>query len=354
VRHPAEALLRGLVAALALAALAGCGHAPVRPGAQSPGQAPRHDVDVSGREAPSATRASDPCAPTRVHRDSDYTPGGLYLPGVSDGGPVAAIDVSALPEPVPRREPRARTGNRSPYTVLGKVYRVRESASGYHERGIASWYGTKFNGRATSSGELYDICSFTAAHKTLPLPSFVRVTNLDNGRSLMVRVNDRGPFHDGRVMDLSYAAAVRLGVDRTGTARVELQAIDVDGDDAPPPARARATASSPGLPVGAALPSMPTRVDAPLSDPPATEPPLGGAVLQVASFGGEANARGLAQRLSDAGFAGVDLEQADAGGRRVWRVRIGPLPAAQVGAVLDRLRGMGLPDARVLRQAPGG
>ena len=117
------------------------------------------------------------------------------------------------------------TATARPTPCSARVTSVLDSARGYLERGVASWYGTKFNGRATSSGELYDICAFTAAHKTLPLPSFVRVTNLDNGRSLIVRVNDRGPFHDGRVMDLSYAAAVRLGVDRTGTARVELEAV---------------------------------------------------------------------------------------------------------------------------------
>jgi rare lipoprotein A len=259
-----------------------------------------------------------------VHRDSDYTRGGLYAPGVADGRPAREIDVSNLAEPVPRREARAATGNRSPYTVLGKVYRVRDSADGYVERGVASWYGTKFNGRATSSGELYDICQFTAAHKTLPLPSYVRVTNLDNGRSLIVRVNDRGPFHDGRVMDLSYAAAVRLGVDRTGTARVQLEAV------------------GPGEPRSPVAESV----------TPATDPLLeasGDVTLQVGSFAERDNARRLAQRLQDAGVDEVDVDHVERDGRDLWRVRVGPVPADDLATLRERLRALELPEPRVVR-----
>ncbi len=348
VRRFAATPIRLLFTVLAVAGLAACGHAPVRPQAHAPQATPRGPVASGWREPGATSRAVDPCAPTRIHRDSDYTPGGLYAPGVSDSGPSAAIDVSAVREPAPRREPRARTGNRSPYTVLGKVYRVLDSPAGYHERGIASWYGTKFNGRATSSGELYDICSFTAAHKTLPLPSFVRVTNLDNGRSLVVRVNDRGPFHDGRIMDLSYAAAVRLGVDRSGTAHVELTAIDVDGGDAAPP-RPSVPAPDPAmaLPVDAAFPSDPAAPGAPGA--PALRP-NGAVIIQVASFGDEVNARRLVQRLGDAGFQGAALEPGEASGLTVWRVRMGPLDPAQVDDVLARLRDFNLPDARVLRR----
>ncbi len=129
---------------------------------------------------------------------------------------------------VPKKEPLARYGNHSPYTVLGKTYTVMPSSRGYHERGIASWYGSKFHGRRTSSGEPYDMHLATAAHKSLPLPTYAEVTNLDNGRRMIVKINDRGPFHDGRIIDLSYAAAVKLGVDKTGTARVEVRAIDVE------------------------------------------------------------------------------------------------------------------------------
>jgi hypothetical protein len=125
---------------------------------------------------------------------------------VPDGPPP---DISNLPEPVPKVEPRSLYGNKSPYTVLGRTYRVLPSARGYDERGIASFYGNKFHGYKTSSLENYDMYKFTAASKTLPLPSYARVTNLQNGKSVIVRINDRGPFHEDRVIDLSYVAAVK-------------------------------------------------------------------------------------------------------------------------------------------------
>jgi hypothetical protein len=165
---PAGAGDRGAMKRLApalLLVLAACAGNPKKPSSSAEALA---DADRARAEAlaPSSRALDDACAPTRVHRDSDYTRGGLYAPGVADGRPAREIDVSGVAEPEARREPRAATGNRSPYTVLGKVYRVRDDADGYVERGVASWYGTKFNGRATSSGELYDICRFTAAHKT--------------------------------------------------------------------------------------------------------------------------------------------------------------------------------------------
>jgi len=144
-----------------------------------------------------------------------------------DGPSSRHISAADVHEAVPKNEPLARYGNHSPYTVLGKTYTVLPSSKGYHERGIASWYGSKFHGRRTSSGELYDMHLATAAHKSLPLPTYVEVTNLDNGRKMIVKVNDRGPFHEGRIIDLSYAAAIKLGVDKTGTARVDVRAIDV-------------------------------------------------------------------------------------------------------------------------------
>ena len=147
--------MRRLLLPLVLVASA-CASDPQRPAAN--GSAPQPPAStatpVRGQASTPAPAAAAACAPTRVHRDSDYTPGGLYAPGVPDGRPATAIDVSNVVEPSPRHEPRARTGNRSPYTVLGKSYRVRDTADGYVERGVASWYGTKFNGRATSSGDL--------------------------------------------------------------------------------------------------------------------------------------------------------------------------------------------------------
>ncbi len=145
-----------------------------------------------------------------------------------DGPSSRRISPADVYDAVPQNEPLARYGNHSPYTVLGKTYTVLPSSKGYHERGIASWYGSKFHGRRTSSGEPYDMHLATAAHKSLPLPTYAEVTNLDNGRKMIVKINDRGPFHDGRIIDLSYAAAIKLGVDQTGTARVDVRAIDVD------------------------------------------------------------------------------------------------------------------------------
>lgn len=135
-------------------------------------------------------------------------------------------DLAHLPDPVPRKEPPSARGNPPQYTVLGKTYQVMESASGYYATGIASWYGRKFHGRSTSSGEPYDMFALTAAHRSLPIPTYVKVTNLDNQRTTIVRVNDRGPFHSERIIDLSYAAAVKLGFANGGTARVRVEVLE--------------------------------------------------------------------------------------------------------------------------------
>jgi rare lipoprotein A len=149
------------------------------------------------------------------------------IPEKGDGPPAHTPgDLARQPDPVPRKEPRSRYGNPSSYTVFGKTYRVMDSASGYRATGLASWYGSKFHGRKTSSGEPFDMFALTAAHRSLPLPTYLRVTNLDNGRSTIVRVNDRGPFHADRVLDLSYAGAVRLGFENHGTARVRVEVIE--------------------------------------------------------------------------------------------------------------------------------
>ena len=155
-------------------------------------------------------------------------------------------------------------GNRSPYTVLGKQYHVMERTGGYSERGTASYYGAKFHGRLTSNQEVYDMYAFTAAHKTLPLPSFARVTNLDNGESVVVRVNDRGPFHEGRVIDLSYAAAVKLGIVARGTGRVEVRALSPGDADAP----RVASASTPASPTRAAAAPVASAAPATVALPP--------------------------------------------------------------------------------------
>lgn len=144
-----------------------------------------------------------------------------------DVEPDGQFDASALPLIEPRWEPLSRQGNAARYQVRGKTYQVLGADAQYEEEGDASWYGLKFHGELTSNGEVYDMYSFSAAHKSLPLPSYVRVTNLENNRQLIVRVNDRGPFHGDRIIDLSYAAAIRLGYKDQGTARVKLERIIV-------------------------------------------------------------------------------------------------------------------------------
>ncbi len=147
-----------------------------------------------------------------------------------DRAPSRQVDIASIPDVVPEPVNRTRAGNMSPYTVLGKTYTVLPTEEGYRERGVASWYGEKFHGHQTSNGEIFDMYKVSAAHKSLPIPSYLRVTNLDNNRSIVVRVNDRGPFHGDRIIDLSYAAALKLGYADRGTARVQLEAIVVNSD----------------------------------------------------------------------------------------------------------------------------
>jgi rare lipoprotein A len=213
--------MRQVLAAMLVLGLAACAGAPKKsdPAVAAESAKPSGHKSKRGKVSPYAPAQEDPS--TRGH----YTAGGLYKPGVADTTPDHIPDVDAIPEPEVVAEPRSKVGNRSSYTVLGKRYRVLDDAKGYVEKGAASYYGQKFHGRRTSNLEVYDMYAFTAAHKTLPLPSFARVTNLDNGTSVVVRVNDRGPFHDGRVIDLSYAAAVKLGIVQRGTGRVEVRAL---------------------------------------------------------------------------------------------------------------------------------
>ncbi len=241
-----------------------------------------------------------------------------------DGPPTAPFDVSKIPEPVPRAEPNARYGNHSPYDVMGKRYQVLPRRSGYSERGIASWYGTKFHGRLTSTREPYDMYQFTAAHKTLPLPSYARVTRLDTGKSVVVRINDRGPFVGTRLIDLSYAAAVKLGVHLTGTAPVEVSVLE------------------PGV---AALPYPPARM-------PETAPAvraLGSLYLQVGAFSTRENAFRYRRRLLAADFVPVRVFSARVPNGRVYRVRIGPLASmSEVDSVRARIRAAGFGEPRIL------
>lgn len=296
---------------------------------------------ASAPNAPAPERARSGKPPVFVPR-GPYTAGGLYAPGVADGAPDATgidvpEDISALPEAVPKFEPRSHYGNRTPYTVLDETYNVLPSAKGYVERGIASWYGSKFHGRATSNFEAYDMYQFTGAHKTLPLPSYVRVTNLDNGRSAIVRINDRGPFHQGRLIDLSYAAAIKLGVNVKGTAPVEVRAIDTDDMDSDRPAHTVVSTPS----TGSAPPPIVVR-PAPVSTPSTGSADSDSGYLQIASFGEHDNAEHLLARLRAAGIAGAALRQVEVDGRALWRVTVGPLQAAAAAGVAEQVEALGL------------
>jgi rare lipoprotein A len=239
-------------------------------------------------------------------------------------GPGAAIDPDTLPEVVPRSEPKSRYGNPESYVVHGKRYHVRDSAEGYVAEGLASWYGSKFHGRRTSSGEPYNMYALTAAHRTLPLPTYARVTNLENGRSTVLKINDRGPFHDDRIIDLSYAAATRLGVVEAGTARVRVRALT-------PGTPTERKADTGGAGAGGTTQTGPV-------------------FIQVGAFARFGNAQEMRARVQGADIRGVEVSRGEtAGGDRVYRVRIGPLKTADARrAVLGKLERAGIGPARVV------
>jgi rare lipoprotein A len=218
------------------------------------------------------------------------------------------LDISAIPEVVPEPISRTMAGNRSPYTVLGESYQVMATEEGYQERGIASWYGEKFHGHQTSNGEIFDMYKASAAHKSLPIPSFLRVTNLENNRTIIVRVNDRGPFHGDRLVDLSYAAAVKLGYAERGTTRVYLESImppAFNGEISPRTASAE----------------------------PASLPPVGGEsrrYLQVGAFSDLAAARRLSARLQEITSLPVFIQDVvSSSSQRLHRVRVGPIQSSE-------------------------
>jgi len=211
-------------------------------------------------------------------------------PEVSDGAPIRAIKAADVDNAIPRADPILAVGNKSPYTVRGISYEILEDARNYREKGVASWYGTKFNGHKTSNGEIFDLYKATAAHKTLPIPSYALVTNLNNGRSVVVRVNDRGPFHADRLIDLSYGAAVKLGYMEQGTAPVEVEILNIAGVD-----DRRNT--------------------------------VGGSYryLQLGAFGAEASAQRLRSELESLVSTPVSVSPVQSGDAMLYRVRVGPV-----------------------------
>ena len=449
--------MRALAFAVIAFTLAACSGAPNK---STPSTATRIESRSVPRTIASTSRKS-PYAPAQedTSKRGNYTRGGLYAPEIQDSAPGGLPDVDLIPEPEVTSEPRSHYGNRSPYVVLGKTYSVLDDPSRYDEVGLASFYGNKFHGRRTSNLEVYDMYAFSAANKTLPLPSYARVTNLANGKSVIVRVNDRGPFHEGRIIDLSYAAAVKLGVDRAGTARVEVKGLSV-GEHATEPydaVAARAMSLPPNLlpagvhiatgkpqpataidqllaalpiasanagerppqpispslgkpPISAAsasnaggqrfdmrqdgrtmtadefdawmrarrmrvatgkagLPDKITPVAAvathslPVVAPIASEPPpantrlapvpavAGNSVtFQVASFAARANAERALAMLTGAGIDGGRLLDADANGRKVWRLRVGPIDSGAASELIARIQGLGFGQPQRVRE----
>lgn len=229
-----------------------------------------------------------------------------------DGAPDYFKDVSQIPDAVP--VPHTGAFKASPYRVLGRNYNPMKDGRNYRESGLASWYGTKFHGQLTANGEPYDLYGMTAAHKTLPLPTYVRVTNLDNNRSIIVRVNDRGPFHSDRIIDLSYAGAVKLGFAERGVGRVRVEGIDPV---------AWQQENNPGYLVKAQPAVTPAR-PAPAASV-ATSGSAVGLYLQVGAFASDQAAEQLRSQLQGMVSAPVFVSPIEVESRTLHRVRLGPV-----------------------------
>ena len=283
-------------------------------------------------------------ATPRKQPASQPAPDGKYYKDDGPGEtPPAGLD--ALGDAVPRIEPLHRFANR-PYTVFGREYVPATSLRPYKERGVASWYGRKFHGEKTSTGEIYDMYAMTAAHPTLPLPSYARVTSLATGKSVIVRVNDRGPFLHNRVIDLSFAAATRIGIVQKGSGEVEVEAIipietAATAMAAPlPPVASAPAPATPAVPSTAAAPAMPP-AESPAPPVAATE---GGFVVQLAAFASNANADNFVARLAPS-IASVGVEPKVRQVNGLFRVFVGPYASRDdAKRIADRLRdALGLP-----------
>ncbi len=296
-------MMRWLSMPLAVMMLAACSSEPPRP------------VDERSTGAPTVADGNNgvPSAPTgktetRKPPVVQKRGGGYY----KDDGPGdnAPADLAAIPDAVPKVEPLHRFAN-NPYSVLGTDYVPKKSAAGYRARGVASWYGRKFHGQKTSSGEIYDMYGMTAAHPTLPIPCYVRVTNPANGKSVIVRVNDRGPFHAGRLIDLSYTAAWKLDYIGEGSTQVIVEALQADGSSASPVASV------------AEVPAKPATVTPVASLPTTTV--AGGQYIQLGAFSNLGNAQALQAHLArELGEMGDKLIIRSSG--NLHRLQLGPWP----------------------------
>lgn len=259
--------------------------------------------------------------------------GGTFSP--KDSAPLRSIDPNTISNAVPRVDPITRAGNKNPYTVFGKTYYLLPTSEGYRERGVASWYGTKFHGRSTANGERYDLYSMTAAHKTLPIPAYVIVRNLENGKEVIVRVNDRGPFHDDRIIDLSYAAAVKLGFSQKGTAMVEVEAINPRTWGKPPVQPVPEIASKPAT-------AQPTQAAPAPIDP-------NDYFVQVGAFKSLVSAQNLRSQIMSITTHPVKVNAAQMSGD-FYRVRIGPVILEQVQPLIGLLEQNNLGTGKILSQ----
>lgn len=247
---------------------------------------------------------------------SPSKPGGYYLDDGPGANPPANLD--SIPEPTPKIEPLNPYTSR-PYTVLGRTYAPQTQLAPYKQRGVASWYGKRYHGQKTSSGEIYDMYALSAAHTVLPLPSYARVTNVANGKSVVVRVNDRGPFHEDRLIDLSYAAAHRIGIIGQGSAVVEVEAIIPGSSEAPP------AATAPTVPA-------PVPVAAPVSNE------AGGIFVQLGAFSVEDNAAAFLRKMRiDLGWLAGSMQLHRGDG--LYKVHAGPYAdRAEAERAAERIR----------------
>ncbi len=240
--------------------------------------------------------------------------GGSRYGDAGDGAPTHTLRAEDVADAVPRPDPILAAGNASPYSVNGKSYHILSDYRHYRERGTASWYGTRFHGHKTANGEIFDLYAASAAHKTLPIPCYARVTNLANGRSIVVRVNDRGPFHGDRLIDLSYGAALKLGFAQHGTAPVEVEVVDVAGIDD------RRQAANGNY-----------------------------RYLQLGAFSSRDSARRLRARSQDVLAQPVVVSTVESDGGMLYRVRVGPLADNEtLKAVQQQLRAAGLDSGQPL------
>ena len=243
------------------------------------------------------------CAPTRVLDQRD--------------GPGKPINASAIPDATPKPEPRSAYGNPKSYVVFGKRYYVMDSSENYVERGIASWYGAKFHGRRTSSGEPFNMYEITAAHKSLPLPTYVEITNLNNGKKIVAKVNDRGPFHGKRLIDLSYAAAAKLGIFSKGTGYVEVRALS-------PEKSLKHTSHQ----------TYEEQV-----------------YIQLGAFENKENAQRLQQKVMSLGVKNTRIYTSHQNGGHLYRVRIGPFPEPEKAlSIMSQLAAAGIGDTHTITE----